>query len=332
MDYTLILIVVASLFLGWGAGSNDAASAVGTPLGARTITYRKAIIIVVVFSMLGFLLQGQYVSKTVGQGILPKEIFEGNWKVVLAALLSASIITFLTILLSLPISVNHTLVGGVLGIGLILGMIGDINYPQLSKIMACWLTTPAIALLVTVLLHKLVITPLASRMNWITFSRTFKFLSIISAIAVSYSLGASAISTILSLTLSSNVINQLPSIEAVSTQTLLGFLIALVFGLGVMTFSGRVIRTLSSRIALLGPATAFSAQFSAALTVYGFVLMGLPASITHAIVGGIAGVGVLKGTKTLNRKTLGSIMLGWLLTPLLSAILTVGVYRVMSIW
>lgn len=326
MDITLALILLVSLFLGWCAGSNDAASAVGTSLGAKTISYRRGIAIVVVFSTLGFLLQGHYVSDTIGNGILPREVFESNWKVVIAALASASVITFLTVLLSLPISINHTLVGGVLGMGVILGMTDSMNYPLLYKIMACWLTTPLIALLMTVVFHRVVVTPLASRMSWVAFSRTFKLLSIVGVVVVSYNLGASAISTILSPLLSSDLMGRLPEFFA-SSQTLVGVSIAVVFALGIMTFSGRVIRTLSSKIALLGPATAFSAQFSAALTVYFFVLMGLPASITHAIVGSIAGVGILKGTKTLNTKTMATILLGWVLAPIFSAILAVGVYE-----
>jgi PiT family inorganic phosphate transporter len=174
------------------------------------------------------------------------------------------------------------------------------------------------------------VTPIARRMDWILFSQVFKILAMASAIIVSYSLGASAIGTILSPLLSSNIEQMLPASGPIPPRLLLGLLVAVAFGLGVVIFSGRVIRTLSSKIALLGPATAFSAQFSAAVTVYGFVLMGLPASITHAVVGSIAAVGLLKGTETLGAKTVGSIILGWTLAPLLSAALAVGVYSLLG--
>ncbi|MDD5111812.1 MAG: inorganic phosphate transporter [Candidatus Altiarchaeota archaeon] len=329
MDPTLFFVLIASLFLGWCAGANDAASAVGTSLGARTLSYRKAVLIVVVFSMLGFLLQGQQVVDTVGGGILPKEVFAGNGKVVLAALIAASVITFATVLLALPISINHTLIGGIVGMAWILGMAGSLDYGTLSRVMACWLATPFISFAVTLLFHKLVVTPIARRMDWIIFSQIFKLLAVASAMIVSYSLGASAIGTILSPLLSSEIDGVLPSSGPIPPRLLLGLLVAVAFGLGVVIFSGRVIRTLSSKIALLGPATAFSAQFSAAVTVYGFVLIGLPASITHAVVGSIAAVGALKGTETLGTKTVGSIILGWTLAPLLSAALAVGVYSLL---
>jgi len=331
MDPSTVLILCASLFLGWCAGSNDAASAVGTSLGAQTLTFRKAVAIVVIFSMLGFLLQGGAVAKTVGQGILPKDFFENHWQVVLAALLAVAAVTLVTVLLSLPISINHALVGGILGIGVIVGMTESFNYPLLVRIMACWLTTPVIAFTATIVIHQFVVKPLAGRMNWIDFTRTFRFLSVASAAVVSYNLGASAIGSILSLAISSNTASQLSPVWGLSPVVLLGIGVALAFGFGVMTFSDRVVKTLSSRIALLGPATAFSAQFGAALTVYAFVLMGLPASITHAVVGGIAGIGVLKKTKTLNWKTLQAIVFGWMLTPLLSAALAVGIYKVIAV-
>jgi len=330
MDYTIVLILLASVFLGWGAGANDAASAVGTAIGAKTIEYRKGIAVVVLFSMLGFLLQGHAVSKTVGQGILHDGFLEANLGVVLAALISASLITFLTVLLSLPVSINHTLVGSVLGMGVILGMTDNVDYGVLSNVMVCWITTPLIALVVTLAIHRLVVTPIAKRMGLVSFARWFKLLSLLGVVMVSYTLGATAIATITSPILGSNISKHLPTLEAVQVETLLGVLIALAFGLGVVTLSGRVIRTLSTKIALLGPATAFSAQLSAALTVYGFVLLGLPASITHAVVGGIAAVGLMKGTKTLSGRTVGSILLGWMLTPLMSAAVAVAVYSLMK--
>lgn len=323
MYATLFSVLLASVFLGWCAGSNDAASAVGTPLGGGTITRRKAIVIVVVFSTLGFILQGHYVSDTVGGGILPKVLFQEDSRAVLSVLIAASAVTLVTVLMSLPISVNHALVGGILGVGLTLGMAGKIDYTLLLWIAACWLTTPLIALVLTVLFHRHIVTPFTGGMNWVDFSRTFKFLSVAGAVVVSYNLGASAIGSILSLTLSSNTM-------AVLGREPMGVLIALAFGVGVFTFSGRVIRTLSSKITLLGPATAFSAQMGAALTVYFFVLLGLPASITHAVVGGIAGIGILKGTSTINRKTLQSIVFGWMVTPVLSALLAVCIYRAIA--
>jgi PiT family inorganic phosphate transporter len=328
MEPTVFLVVLASLFLGWSAGANDAASAVGTPIGAGTIGRRTAILIVVVFSVIGFLLQGQYVSKSVGAGLLPNGVFE-NKSMLLAAIASVAITTIFTIVLSLPISINHALVGGILGVGLMSGMISDLNHSILYGIIACWLTTPLISFMLTVFFHKFVVTPVASRMNWVDFSKAFKFLSVCGAIAVSYNLGASAISTILSPLLSSDIAESLRLDGMLTVQTVLGLLIAVAFGLGVVTFSGRVIRTISSKIALLGPSTAFSAQFCAALTVYFFVLLGLPASITHAIVGGIAGIGVLKNTRTLSSRTLTVIILGWIFTPIVSALLAVGIFNVL---
>jgi PiT family inorganic phosphate transporter len=326
MDALLFYIIAASLFLGWGVGSNDAASAVGTPLGAGTITHRRAIAIVVVFSALGFMLQGHNVSNTVGGGILPREFFTENGGAVLAALAAASAVTVLTVLMSLPISVNHALVGAIVGLGLTLGTAGRIDYGLLLWIAACWLTTPLIALVLTVALHRCIVTPLTRNMSWIAFSSTFKFLSVAGAALVSYNLGASAIGSILGLTMSSKI-NGLFNAQGQSSMQVMACLIALAFGLGVLTFSGRVIRTLGSRITLLGPATAFSAQLGAAVTVYFFVLLGLPASITHAVVGGIAGVGLLKRTGTINLKTLGSIAFGWMVTPLFSALLAIWIYR-----
>ena len=68
---TLILttLVLAGFYVGWNIGANDAANCIGTTVGARIITYRKAVVIMAVMVILGGVLQGHHVMKTVGKGL-----------------------------------------------------------------------------------------------------------------------------------------------------------------------------------------------------------------------------------------------------------------------
>jgi signal transduction histidine kinase len=63
---------------------------------------------------------------------------------------------------------------------------------------------------------------------------------------------------------------------------------------------------------------AFAAQSGAALSVYLLTVMGVPISTTQAIVGGVVGVGILRGISALRFRKLGEIALSWLATPLVS--------------
>ena len=65
-----IILGATGFYVGWNIGANDAANCIGTTVGARIISFRKAALLMVVFVILGGLLQGHHVMKTVGKGIV----------------------------------------------------------------------------------------------------------------------------------------------------------------------------------------------------------------------------------------------------------------------
>ena len=65
-----IILTLAGFYVGWNIGANDAANCIGTTVGARIISFRKAALLMAVFVILGGILQGHHVMKTVGKGIV----------------------------------------------------------------------------------------------------------------------------------------------------------------------------------------------------------------------------------------------------------------------
>src|SRR5210317_996443 len=65
-----VVLIVAGFYVGWNIGANDAANCIGTTVGAQIISYRNAVGIMAVFVILGGVLQGHHVMKTVGKGIV----------------------------------------------------------------------------------------------------------------------------------------------------------------------------------------------------------------------------------------------------------------------
>jgi len=65
-----IAIVAAGLYVGANIGANDAANCIGPCFGAGLVRYRHGILLVAVFAVLGALLQGSAVAKTIGKGIV----------------------------------------------------------------------------------------------------------------------------------------------------------------------------------------------------------------------------------------------------------------------
>ena len=65
-----IVLAVTGFYVGWNIGANDAANCIGTTVGARIISFRRAALLMAVFVILGGVLQGHHVMKTVGKGIV----------------------------------------------------------------------------------------------------------------------------------------------------------------------------------------------------------------------------------------------------------------------
>ena len=96
--------------------------------------------------------------------------------------------------------------------------------------------------------------------------------------------------------------------------------------LGLATWGWRVIETIGKKITELTPSRGFSAEFGAAATILIASKLGLPVSTTHALVGAVLGVGLVRGMKALNLGTLKEIAISWVITIPLCALLSIGAF------
>ncbi len=82
---------------------------------------------------------------------------------------------------------------------------------------------------------------------------------------------------------------------------------------GIALWGSKVIETVGERITPLSPPSAYVAQMSATLAMLIVSRLGLPVSTSMAIVGGVMGVGLSRGVRTLNLRVLTRIFGMWLL-------------------
>ena len=95
----------------------------------------------------------------------------------------------------------------------------------------------------------------------------------------------------------------------------------IVFGLSML--GKNVIKTVGEKITALKPSLGFSAELATATTVVVASYIGFPISTTHTLVGGVIGVGLAKGAKHLNTKSITRIISSWLITIPIGAFLTI---------
>lgn len=93
--------------------------------------------------------------------------------------------------------------------------------------------------------------------------------------------------------------------------------------IGLATWGWRVIETIGKKITELTPTRGFAAEFGAATTIVLASRLGMPISTTHTLVGAVLGVGFARGLEAVNLTTTRDILISWIVTVPLGAILAI---------
>lgn len=169
--YLLVILVLATVFgfyMAWGIGANDVANAMGTSVGSGALTLKRAVIVAAVFEFSGAVFVGMHVSETVRKGIVDPAIFTGDGLSfmlgMLASLLAAGVWLQIASLKGWPVSTTHSIVGAVVGFGLIYGGMQAIYWDKLGSIVASWVVSPLLSAFIsyfvfTFLLRKIFYKP-----------------------------------------------------------------------------------------------------------------------------------------------------------------------------
>jgi inorganic phosphate transporter, PiT family len=103
-------------------------------------------------------------------------------------------------------------------------------------------------------------------------------------------------------------------------------------GLGIVSglaiWGKNVITTVGENIISLKPSGGFCAELATATTVLLASRFGLPVSTSHALVGGVVGIGLVQNFRSIRFSTLRSIGSGWLTTIPITAGLAAGIFSV----
>lgn len=105
-------------------------------------------------------------------------------------------------------------------------------------------------------------------------------------------------------------------------------------GLGIITglaiWGKNTIATVGEGIITLQPSSGFSAELATATTILVASRLGLPVSTSHALVGAVVGIGLVRDWREVKFGTLKAIALAWVITIPACGILGAGVFLVLQ--
>ncbi len=315
MDITLTFMAVlgVALFMGLNIGGNNAAAAMGAAYGAKVRTKYQAVLLIGIFSVLGAVLSGGAVIKTLGSGILPSGTMLVNGAII--AVGASALTIFLGNILRVPISTSQVAVGSVVGIGFFYGA-SKLNTPLLGEIVIWWVVTPIIAWLLAYIMGKYLYTRV---LIWLadhheseaSIKKSLNVLLTLSGCYVAFSVGANHAGIIVG-----------PFVGAGQVTTSYGALFAgIAISIGALLMGGRVMDTVGNDICELCVIRAVFVEFTSAIIVHVASIIGIPVSLGEIVSSGIIGIGCANsGMHIVKSNTVKKIAIAWVISPLIAGI------------
>ncbi|MDA2910383.1 inorganic phosphate transporter [Nitrospiraceae bacterium AH_259_D15_M11_P09] len=316
----LLVVVVLAYLFDFSNGWHDSANAIATVVSTRVLSPLVAVLMAAVLNVAGAFMSTE-VAKMVGKGIVdPSAVSQ---LVVASALGGAILWNLVTLLLGLPSSSSHALIGGLVGSGLVHGGQEVVKLSGLRKVLEAMVLSPFFGFLTAFLLMVLI--------SWVFFrtqrgvaTKLFSRLQIVSAGFMAFSHGANdaqkAMGIITLALLSAGLIPtaEVPMWVIVSC--------ALAMGLGTAMGGWKIIRTLGMRVVKLEPVHGFAAETGAAVVLMTTAQIGLPVSTTHTITSSVMGVGAVKRLSAVRWGVTARILYAWVFTLPSAALLAALIY------
>ena len=331
----LLLLVAATCFLAYSNGANDNFKGVATLFGSNTTDYRRALAWATATTFAGsvasvFLAQ-TLVNRFSGKGLVP-DVVAASPDFLLAVAAGAG----LTVLLAFELHVGadifellrvHAVAFVVFrGLRIRLGVtkestvvLGSLDAGAPTPVEAPALAFSAISREETVASPpRSGVAVYRGRVLGINAQKMLDAAHYASAGMVSFARGLNDTPKIVALLL---------AVQGLALSH--GMLaVAVAMALGGLLNARKVAETMSRKITPMNPGQGFTANLITGLLVVVASRFGLPVSTTHVSVGSIFGIGTV--TRAANKKVVGEIVLSWVLTLPLAALLAAAVYGILS--
>ncbi len=311
-----ILVIALALFFDFTNGFHDTANAMATPIATGALKPKTAVALAAVLNLVGAFLSTE-VAKTVSKGIINEESIGGEIFVslIFAGLIGAITWNMLTWLLGLPSSSSHALFGGLIGATVVGFGLSGVNFGSvLSKVVLPALLAPLTAGIIAFLATRVAYAVTRRYDNKPDGRDGFRWGQIFTSSLVALAHGTNDAQKTMGVITLTLIAVGWQSAEHGDPQ--LWVVVACALGIALGTYLGgwRIIRTLGKGLTDVKPAQGFSAESSTAATILASSALGFALSTTQVASGSVIGSGLGRRGSTVRWRTVGRIMIGWLLT------------------
>lgn len=315
IPWTILLLIGLALIFDFLNGFHDSSNIVATMIASRALSGREALTITAIAEFTGPFLFGVAVATTIGHEVLNGEIIQIS--MVVAALIAAISWNIFTWWLGIPSSSSHALVGGLIGAAVIQGGFGVVRLAGLGKVLIALAISPPIGLATGFLVTRLIL--FLARAASPKINTFFKRGQIVTAIFLALSHGTNdAQKTMGIITLGLVTGGIIPTFHVPFWVIVI---CAASIAAGTAIGGWRLIKTLGGKFYKIRPMHGFNTQIASAGVIIAAALLGGPVSTTQVVSSAIMGVGAAERLSKVRWGTAGQIVIAWLTTIPITAIL-----------
>ncbi len=325
--HLLLAVVALTLTFEFSNGWHDAANSIATVVSTRVLTPFRAVLWAAFWNFVAAFIFGTAVAKTIGRGLVHIEMVDE--KVLLAGLLGAIAWNLITLVLGLPSSSSHALMGGYGGAAVAKAGFG-------ALVLSGW-TAPVLFIFLSPIIGMVVGIAISAVTSWIVrkrrplkVDRWFRRLQLLSAAAYSLGHGTNDAQKGMGIITTALVAGGLLTSYEVPYWVIICCHLAM--GGGTMAGGWRIIRTMGQRITKLTPFGGFAAETAGAITLMSTAHFGIPVSTTHTITGAIVGVGASRRLTAVRWGITRRIVFAWVATIPGAAVIGALLFHISRFW
>lgn len=341
----LIVIIVLALLFDYINGFHDAANSIATIVTTRVLTPFQAVLWAAAFNFVAFfiakyIIGGFGIANTVSKTVQEEFI---TLPIILAGVVAAIIWNLFTWWKGIPSSSSHTLIGGfagaaIMGYGLEYGFSGCLNAiagSVILKIAAFIFLAPLIGMIIAFIFSILVYN-LCRKAHPGKAEKWFKRLQLVSSALFSVGHGLNDSQKVMGIIAAAMIAAHAEGVDwGISSiddlPNWVAFACFTAISLGTMSGGWKIVKTMGGKITKVTPFEGVVAETAGAFTLFLTEYLKIPVSTTHTITGAIIGVGATKRLSAVRWGVTRSLMVAWVLTIPVSALLAGAVYWLTSL-
>lgn len=334
----LISIIVLALLFDYINGFHDAANSIATIVSTKVLTPFQAVLWAAFFNFVAFFIAKYLIGEFGIANTVSKTVYEHyiTLPIILSGVIAAIIWNLATWWFGIPSSSSHTLIGGFAGAAIMANGFGAVHAVVIVKIVAFIFLAPLIGMLIAFVI-TLAVMRICKKANPHKADSWFRKLQLLSSALFSVGHGLNDSQKVMGIIAAAMIaakplglgmgiesISDLPNWVAFSCFTMIS--------LGTMSGGWKIVKTMGSRITKVTPLEGMVAETAGALTLYLTEYLKIPVSTTHTITGAIIGVGATKRLSAVRWGVTKNLLIAWILTIPVSALLAAGVYMIVKLF